>query len=581
MFTSPIEQKREPGKCTWNTFMASALVAAGFFFQGILLYTIFGTVVGEDASWRASIMGPVNVDIMDPGSLMGGAKSECVTGNSLCFDNNGTFSCAPPSVQLTSRWDELDKDGDGIWSRAEAVQAKDDIMCRFGVDPLEVFEVFATFLQKRSSVIWLHPDVVNSESIPKPYFTYAIGDIIMCGYRNEKMCPNLLKRGIFDTPLRDGTAPRVGNSIESAIDYCYELLTPGGICDRTLPSTYATWKITSEAQCLEPSFSKYVYTHPGTGEQKSMLEVDYSARADFEHGRVSAQFFIYKSIILGVFVLAMFVELKDIVLATTWVFRYPSADEFPPGEAVSEEPADPDNPEEDKKKYTIKGITKGHRCVVGLLCLARFCLTGLLTFVGASFLLKQNDYIALLMDAVGLVFIIEIGCVLYAMVIQENLREQTESTEPMHVNTFIPGFLQERPALSDILGAIAVSLCVVGVMWIYYLNVVEPMSRALECACISRGKECYEAQKFDPGFWNNYWSYEVPEVFRQVELYKTGTGSYEVAPADPLPAKTADRAARPGRNPMHQKKGRSGRRGGEELQPDHHLLLRKRRMLNH
>lgn len=315
-----------------------------------------------------------------------------------------------------------------------------------------------------------------------------------------------------------------------------------------------------------------------------MLEVDYSARADFKHSRVSMQFFVYKSVILGVFLLAMFSEAKYIILDCTWVLRYPSADEFPPGEAVMEEPADPSNPD-DKKKYTIKGITKSHRFIIGLLCLARFCLTSCLTFVGLSFLLKQNDYIALLMDAVGLVFIIEIGCVLYAMVIQENLREQTESTEPMHVNTFIPGFLQERPALSDILGAIAVSLCVVGVMWIYYLNVVEPMSRALECACISRGKECYEAQKFDPGFWNNYWSYEVPEVFRQVELYKQGgqLGALQHrvdAIASPLTAAQAAVVT-----PVHHErkwhpKHHESASGGALAPESHPFLLRKPRMLN-
>merc|ERR1719183_3277674 len=105
-----------------------------------------------------------------------------------------------------------------------------------------------------------------------------MGDIIMCGYRNEAMCRNVLQRGYFDAPLKYGTVPRIGNTTMSALDYCIDLLREGGTCDRVLPSTYSVWKIQSDEECGEKWYSKFVYKHPTTGSAKSFLAVDYEAR---------------------------------------------------------------------------------------------------------------------------------------------------------------------------------------------------------------------------------------------------------------------------------------------------------------
>merc|ERR1719182_476435 len=97
--------------------------------------------------------------------------------------------------------------------------AREDLKCKYVVDPLEVFDVFVQTVVNREGIIWVHPDVKAGLMIHKPYFTYAAGDIIMCGYRNKDMCPNVLKQGVFDAPLKYGTAPRVGTTINSALDY--------------------------------------------------------------------------------------------------------------------------------------------------------------------------------------------------------------------------------------------------------------------------------------------------------------------------------------------------------------------------
>merc|ERR1719160_2214489 len=492
--------------------MAYLLVFLNFFMQGLLLYTIYNEVVVANVDWQNGIMRYEGKDW----NLFAPPPEGCNTGGSLCFLEHNTFTCAPPSVQLTGRWAELDTNGDGIWTREEVEKAQKELQCKYVVNPVEVFDVFVKFLLAREKIIWIHPDLRAGKAIHKPYFTYAAGDIIMCGYRNEKMCPNLLKRGVFHAPLKHETAPRVGTTIESALDYCWELLRPGGTCERTLPSTYAVWKIESSNQCGEQSFAKFVYEHPKSGVKKSMLTVDYEANELFALSKTGL-FQIYKTIIIGLWALQMLQELKDITIGLTWVMRFPSDKDM---EKKGEEPVKSETNEDGDTKYIIQGITSGHRMSVGLLNVLRFILACVLTLVGISYLLKGTDYIGLLMDAVALVFIIEIANILYNQVLRPEIREQCEALDGMEVEMYGITWLNQRQPIVDMIQLIAIVIFTVIVMHIYNTGTVEPLSDALECACMSRGDACLEADRFSYDFWFNYWTKDVPAVFAALDKMK-------------------------------------------------------------
>jgi len=308
MFVTPTEQKKEGASFTWDVLMAYILVILNFTMQGILLRTIYNEVVVANLDWQTSIMRYEGKDW----DVFAPRPDGCNTGGSLCFLENNTFTCAPPSVQLTGRWEELDTNGDGIWTREEVEKAQKELQCKYVVNPVEVFDVFVKFMLSREKLIWLHPDLKAGKAIAKPYFTYAAGDIIMCGYRNEKMCPNLFKRGVFHGPLKHHTAPRVGTTIETAMEYCTNLLEPGGMCEKTLPSTYGVWKIMSGDQCGAQSFEKMVYEHPKTGVKKSMLSVDYEANELFALSKTTI-FIVYKTIIIGLWSLQMLQEFQRFI----------------------------------------------------------------------------------------------------------------------------------------------------------------------------------------------------------------------------------------------------------------------------
>jgi len=500
--------------------------------------------VTKDNVWRNGIMNtdsePLGFKFLNPKPKGDG----CNPGGSMCTRVNGTFTCAPPTVQLAGRWDELDLNGDGVWTKREVEQSREQLKCKYAVDPLEVFNVFVKLLVAREDVIWIHPSVRAGHAIHKAYFTYASGDVIMCGYRNEKMCPNLLKRGVFDAPLRDGTSPRVGETINSALDFCHDLLRKGGVCERMLPSAYSSWRTLSEDECGTEQFTDFTYNHPTTGMGKSMLSVDYHARGEYEKGKASELFLVYRFFIILTFVLSMFVELKDIIVMITWVMHFPSEDQF--GEEFVKEQRDPANPEK-VTGYTIQGISSKHRWIVGIMSLARLVLTFVLTLVGVSFLLQDTDYVNLLMNGVGMVFILEIANCLYGQILHQSLRDQAENTSPMEVKMIGSKFLNERPALKDIVCfGLLVGLLLAGTSY-HYSVVVRPLSHALECTCISSGAHCHEAQAFNTAFWTKYWNQDVPDVFDQVEKLKARS-------VDAGVAENVDASSKKHSSPKHHSK---------------------------
>jgi hypothetical protein len=527
MFMVPIEDSLErrgigKRKPTWHNVLAYLVVFISFFLQGVLLYAIFQQTVVSHIAWKDGVLGP--------------GTGECVETNSLCMRNEGKFTCAPPTVQLSGRWDELDVDGDGIWSLEEAQDERESLMCKYGVDPIEVFSVYKKFLLGREKLIYLEPDLREGRFIRQAYFRYAAGDIIMCGYRSSDMCPNLLKRGFFDEPLKEGSVPRIGKTIDSALQYCNRLLEEGGTCERTLPSTYAVWRRSSEDQCGGADFSPMIYRHPSNGDYKSMLEVDYSARQDYHRADNSNLFVIYKSCIIGIYLLAMFVELRDISIIFLWVLKFEAAN-------LNYEPAVKVELNKDgEEEYEITGITTRHRAVMGIFMVLRFGMLIMLTVIGLSFLLKETDYIDLLLNGLGLIFIVEISNLCYVQLLDKNLQDRCERIVPMKIPFVGLTCLRDDAALRDFFWFLGLVILLVLTVVAHYILETAPVADALECTCLSQGKRCAEAHKFDKAFWNEYWMEDIPEILQAIDdLEKTQNGT--AAGSAPAPAPVAFGAA--------------------------------------
>jgi hypothetical protein len=418
-------------------------------------------------------------------------------------------------VQLSGRWSDLDTDGDGNWTREEAEAAKEQLICKYRVNPVEVFDVFSTFLVNRENIIWIHPAVRAGQSIPRAYFDYAAGDIIMCGYRNANMCPNLLRRGFFDVPLKHGTVPRVGDTIDSALQYCHEMLEDGGICDRTLPSTYTVWKKSSQDQCYGAGYNGFVYEHPVSGRTKSMLAVDYDATKDYQKAERSGLFMMYKACVIMVLICSVFSDAKELVPLVSFVTAYPSEKQLADRneEAVKVTVSAEDD---DDVTYEIRGITAAHRASLAFVVLARSIMFVVLLVVGVNFLLKETDYLNLILNGLGLLFIVTLPAELYQQLLNPYLRSKVEQVLPIEVPMSGVEGLNRNPSMKDIMWIAVMLLILFASMSLYLSVVVRPVTEALQCACLSEGPKCREALKFSEEFWDDYWKNTVPETIKEI-----------------------------------------------------------------
>mmetsp|Transcript_106750 Transcript_106750/g.166734 ORF Transcript_106750/g.166734 Transcript_106750/m.166734 type:complete len:611 (-) Transcript_106750:98-1930(-) len=528
---APNEYKRN-GIFTLDASMSYLLAVATVIIQAVLVYVVYNNVVVQNSEWQHGIMnlGGAKIQKLKEGEDWSvfdeHSASQCNSGQSLCSLFNGTFSCAPPSVQLTGRWDELDTNKDGVWTREEVIKERDRLKCKYVADPLEIFDMYVHLLQERKHIIWLHPDILSGKAIPKPYFTFAMGDIVMCGYRNEDMCGNLLKRGVFDVPLKEGKSPRVGTTINSAMQYCRGMLQPRGTCEVLLPSTYSTWKIESVAQCKMPKYKQFTYNHPKNGNVKSLLEVDYKARQRFARAKTTL-FKVYKGFLVGFWMLLIISALREVWLTFAWINGFPT-EEIDLQEAFSKSLAIDSSKRlrhgtmssETGIEEPVTGITTPHRIALYIVNIGRAVVLSILLFVGLSFLGRNTDYIGLLLDGVALVWIVEIAEILYAKVIRVEVRNTWMSSKPLSIRPWKAMPLTVTPEHSDwIWLTITIVFCVLYIVW-YSSVVVEPLYDALECSCVQEGPHCREATVFSKSFWDHYWRHDVPDSFAQIDALK-------------------------------------------------------------
>lgn len=515
---APSERKKH-NSFTVDAGMSYGLVGLTLIIQAILLYCVYHKVIDRNTNWRNGILstGKGNWNLITT------HNNECYDGKSLCRFHNGTYSCAPPSVQLVGQWHELDLNNDGVWTMDEVHTSREDVKCKYAVDPVEFFAIMIELLKERAQLIWLHPDVQNGKAIPSAYFTYIMGDVAMCGYRNEDMCGNLLKRGVFDAPLNNVSVPRVGSSIRSVLEYCHTLLDKGGLCERLLPSSYSTWRIESVQECGEPNYNTFIKS-AADGSFKSLLEVDYEAREEYSTAKTSI-FIAYKTCIVFVWLLLNISRMREVLKSLAWLCSLPSI-------------RNKELEEHDQVVHSeeIHFISMLHKIVLGIVLLLRSIMLVVLLYVGLNFLGRQTGYIDLLLDGVALIFVLDVATILYHHVLREQLKQCWEERDPIETVKFNFTPLASRPDLEDVMFLSMVVALSFLFMVYYNWDMVNPLYDALQCACVGEGESCQEASKFSNSWWSNYWSHEIPSSIKDIKAL----GSQHVGKAMLNPRKAAN-----------------------------------------
>lgn len=544
-FVPPLLRRRMRERESYVTGMivfAGFLVFLNYAMQIGLLYAVGNHVVGEREAWQNSVIrlrrsddgkedrggessSPKTREARD--KLAGFGGSSCSEKEALCLFVDGMYTCSPKSVQLFGRWEQLDTNKDGIWSfeEASAKSSREATKCRFGIDSLNFYEFVRHQLTHYDLLLeegLLHPNLTDSlhgaaggsggGGIHKAYFDWFRGDVVMCGYGvDSDVCGNVFAKGVFDSPMKyPGVSKRITDS-RSAWKYCEELLRPEGRCERMLPSTYEVWRVSAKEQCGAREHQIYLYSNPRDAEDVvSLTKVRFGNHKEYEK-TLDWSFTLFLWIILLVFYATLLAELREAIRLAVWVAYFPTRPL--PGEPGFEELGEQDD-------TTLTGISTKHRKQCRAIVVVKFVMVLLVGYVGTIFLTSDTSYMNLLFDALSLAFIIQVDALLYETMVRPQAKEELEGVQSMHIG--IPRgssfrfYQAASPPLRDLFWALGLLVLAGIVLWEDYHNRLNPMRKALECACSVSGEECFEAQHYSRDWWDNYWRVVVPSSYKEI-----------------------------------------------------------------
>jgi len=113
---------------------------------------------------------------------------------------------------------------------------------------------------------------------------------------------------------------------------------------------------------------------------------------------------------------------------------------------------------------------------------------------------------------------------IYQMLVRTQAKEDLESIAGMYVTIpeghFGSFYMSVSPPLRDIVWALALVLVSAFVVYEDYQTRLIPVQQALTCACMTQGHQCFEAQRYDEHWWDNYWRFVVPQTYKTMRSFK-------------------------------------------------------------
>jgi len=442
----------------------------------------------------------------------------------FCRMDNATYSCLPPSVRYASRWELLDTNGDGIWSREEAMKDEHKLEKKLKAKPFLVFRAICVGLidrQAYDSRLWVEPNgmMAKLEGLPKAYFDYWMGDAALCSYGDPGMCSTLLSRGFFAEAMNPKHPGKEIPDIDGALDYCTYMLKVGGGCEQSLPQIYKLYKAARHEQCGDGHFfagGLYKNPHHETDRVYIISNV-YANLTKFLKGD-STIFKTFLFLVLMLWLLALSNEIREMIKLAEFTFVFPAAE----GDLGLEIEKD----EEGNETYTITGISREHRCVIAFMCFTRFVVIIYLGAVGAVFLVNEVGYMDLLMNAVALAFILEVDEILFGAIARHSTTETLNALNDVEFETRLPtegclNWILQK----DFWGVILFPIIAYLLILCQSVLVTKPILDALNCGCYQLGSQCRDAQYYNIDWWNNYWSMTLPNALTKIAEMKTAAGA--------------------------------------------------------
>jgi hypothetical protein len=443
----------------------------------------------------------------------------------FCRMDNATYSCLPPSVRYASRWELLDTNGDGIWSREEAEKDEHKLEKKLKAKPFLVFRAITVGLIDRQAYdkrLWVEPNgmMAKMEGVPKAYFDYWMGDAALCSYADPGMCSTLLSRGFFNEAMNPDHPGKEIPDIDGALDYCQYMLKVGGGCDQSLPQIYKLYRAARHEQCGDGHFfAGGLHKNPYHETDRVYVIANvYTNLQKFIKGD-STIFKTFLFLVLLLWLYALTNEMREMIKLAEFTCVFPGVE----GDLGLEIEKD----DQGNESYTIVGISREHRMIIGFMCITRVTVIVYLGAVGCVFLVNEVGYMDLLMNAVALAFILEIDEILFGAIARHSTIETLEALNDVEFETSLPhentcaGWMLQKDFWAVILFPIIAYLLIL----CQSLFVTKPILDALNCGCYQLGSQCRDAKYYNIDWWNSYWSTTLPSALTKIADMKAAAGA--------------------------------------------------------
>jgi len=514
--------------------------------------------------------------------------------SSLCVKHgkkgNRTLMCTPSSYGFIDMWDRLDNDGDGMWTLEEARADHANLGCHLGLSVEEVFRSTCRGVQRDNEDTSENPpynvhlvplSVTERRSIPKAYFDWWRGLAVICVTHDVSRCGELISKGLFDGAIGAGHRFTKGGvrDLDSALDYCQRMLRPGGMCEKTLPGNYMTYRSRVAEKCGPAAYSTGSrYANPyDARDVMSTITVKYALVDEYTTAS-SYEFCFFQGLILFLWFVNLVGELKAIIQLGDFIYSFDHDDKFPiftpsmrrkfksfsksiSSRSLADQMDEVDSDEEieeltieelkdrcmDKglrisgtrdelvarlKEYiinsdkdedgnhVIKKISRSHKIMVTLMLITRVVVLVYMFHVGSMFLLTNHKYDDLLLNAVALAFIFELPEFLYTFLVSDEMKNDLEGSHTADYVTALPARGCSTVFFSKSLWGIVIIPVVVLTVVVYnYQVTTEPSLQALQCTCFQSGSTCDVASRFTRDWWNIYWK-DIKHMFEQQGVFR-------------------------------------------------------------
>jgi hypothetical protein len=487
--------------------------------------------------------------------------------NSLCqkVGKNETLHCTPLSYGFIEVWDELDRDGDGMWTLEEARADEANLGCRLGLPVEEVFRSTCRGVQRDNEDTSEHPpynvhlvplSVSERRAVPKSYFDWWRGLAVICVAHDVSRCGELISKGLFDGAIGAGHRMTKGGvqDLDSALDYCQRLLRPGGMCEKTLPGAYMMYRSRVTEKCGAASYSTGTrYSNPyDDRDVMSTIAVGYSLVDQYKTAS-SLEFCFFQGLILFLWFVNLVGELKAIIQLGDFIYSFEHDEKLPlltPGmrrylrpmwrnasrtisgrslvpDASGLEAKDDDDSDDDaigdvdgEGRHVITKISKLHKCMCTMMLFIRVFLLIYMFHVGSMFLLTNHKYDDLLLNAVALAFIFELPEFLYTFLVSDQMKSDLEGAHTADYVTALPTKGFSTMFFSKSLWGILIIPVIVVIVVLHNFEVTTmPSLRALQCTCFQDGSHCDVSTRFSKPWWDAYWK-DIAKMFEQSSVFR-------------------------------------------------------------